>query len=439
MVFDTTILGSNPSAPAKLMKIISKNTLLSKIRNKLFPFYKSKKIISIFKTLEEDQPKNIKVAMFVGGCVRKYLKDQEIDDIDIATIFSPDELKKKFEKTKVRVLDTGIDHGSVTLLFENAKFELTTLRKDIKTDGRHSEVSFSDNWEEDSERRDFTINAIYMDKNGKIFDPQSGLYDLNNSKVKFIGDPSKRIEEDYLRILRFIRFSLQYNSQIDQSTLNTIKLNLAGIQKLSKERILDELFKILSLSNFDNITNKKELKEIFSLVFPELVNVDRMKKLNQCNKIFNIDKNIILAAILLDKSNNHEYFCHKYKTSNFLKEELKLLAQLLLKYDGRISYLKKHLIKEIYTYDKLIIKKVAILIFIINKKMSLSETIKILDNIDKAIIPEFPYNGKYLMKRGISEGKKIGIILKEIQREWIKKSFFVSENEVTEIIQKNLD
>ena len=115
------------------------------------------------------------------------------------------------------------------------KLELTTLRKDIKTDGRHAEVEFTDDWEQDSERRDFTINAIYLDINGKIFDPQLGVKDLMNHTIKFIGDPQKRIEEDYLRIIRFIRFSLEYESKIEQTTIEAIKMNLDGIRKISKE------------------------------------------------------------------------------------------------------------------------------------------------------------------------------------------------------------
>ena len=121
------------------------------------------------------------------------------------------------------------------MLNEN-KFELTTLRKDIKTDGRHAEIKTIDDWKEDSKRRDFTINAIYLSKKGKIFDPQQGVNDLKNNIVKFIGDPQTRIEEDFLRIIRFLRFSIQYKSSIENSTVQAIKLNLNGIKKLFKRK-----------------------------------------------------------------------------------------------------------------------------------------------------------------------------------------------------------
>ena len=262
------------------MKILNfKINFLNKIKNKLFPFYKKKEVKELFNILEKNQEK--KVAMFVGGCVRNYLNNKKVDDIDIATVFTPEEIKKIFENTKFKVLETGIEHGSVTLINGKSKFEITTLRKDISTDGRHAEILYTNNWQEDSNRRDFTINAIYMDCRGNIFDPQSGVNNLKHNIVKFIGDPTQRIEEDYLRIIRFIRFVLQYNSIIESSTLEAIKINLSGIKNISKERILNELFKIIGLSNFENMTNNENLKKIFSLIFPEFKYLERLVKHNK--------------------------------------------------------------------------------------------------------------------------------------------------------------
>ena len=213
--------------------------------------------------MEQGKESDKEVAMFVGGCVRNYLQSNKINDIDIATILTPLQIKNKLNSSKFRVIDTGIDHGTVTVEINNKKFELTTLRQDLKTDGRHAEIKTIDDWQEDSKRRDFTMNAIYLTKKGKIFDPQLGVNDLKNNIVKFIGDPQTRIKEDFLRIIRFIRFSIQYNSKIENSTIQAIKLNLNGIKKLSKERILIELFKILKLKNFSSIEQNKELLKIF--------------------------------------------------------------------------------------------------------------------------------------------------------------------------------
>ena len=181
---------------------------------------------------------------------KKLSLNEKIDDIDIATILTTDQIKQKLKNTNLKIIDTGVKHGTVTILSGNHKVELTTLRKDIKTDGRHAEVEYIEDWSQDSERRDFTINAIYLDINGKIFDPQMGRDDLKKNNVKFIGDPQKRIKEDYLRIIRFIRFKIMYNNLVEQTSSEAIKQNLDGIKQISKERILTELLKILDLKTF---------------------------------------------------------------------------------------------------------------------------------------------------------------------------------------------
>ena len=246
------------------------------IKNFFFPFYKNKELKFIFEKLQESIPENKVAARFVGGCVRKHLSKEKIDDIDIATILTTNQVKEKFKDTNLKVIDRGIKHGTVTIVSKNNKVELTTLRKDIKTDGRHAEVEYTDSWQQDSERRDFTINAIYMDINGKLYDPQMGTVDLKNKNIKFIGDPQKRIEEDYLRIVRFIRFKVMYDIIVEPTTSDAIKQNLDGIQKISKERILIELLKILSLKNFLTINQSSNLREIFSMIFPEFLYLNRL-------------------------------------------------------------------------------------------------------------------------------------------------------------------
>jgi len=313
------------------MEKLSKNTtFFNRIKKIFFPFYKSKEIKKLFYILEKDKKKNTQVAMFVGGCVRKFLTNEDIDDIDIASIFSPDEIKKKFENSNFKIVDTGIDHGSVTAVINSSKFEITTLRKDIKTDGRHAEVLYTDDWQQDSERRDFSINAIYMDRKGKIYDPQNGIYDLKKKIIKFIGEPALRIEEDYLRIIRFIRFSIDYSCKdSDSKTIESIKLNLNGIKNLSKERILSELYKIFKLKNINNILENKDIKNIFSVIFPEFKYLDRIENFTYLLKenIASQTPEAIFSLLLIDQKDNYEYFCHKYKVSNKLKKDLRFIVK----------------------------------------------------------------------------------------------------------------
>ena len=415
---------------------MSKFNFIRKIKKFFFPFYKNRDLKFVFKKLQEDFPNKSKTAMFVGGCVRKHLLNEEIDDIDIATTLTTDQIKKKFEGSKFEIIESGIKHGTVTLVSKKLKLELTTLRKDIKTDGRHAEVEFTDDWEQDSERRDFTINAIYLDINGKIFDPQLGVKDLMNHTIKFIGDPQKRIEEDYLRIIRFIRFSLEYESKIEQTTIEAIKMNLDGIKKISKERILSELLKILSTKSFVKITNNKQLKEIFTLIFAEFKYLERLNKLVNTSNKSNFDKKTLLAIMLIDEKNNHEYFSHKYNVSNELKETLDLIAQNFLIIQKNKEFFQKDLKKNTYFFGKTHLMTLNTLHFTSNKKMKIKNYLDVLNNIKKIDIPKFSFDGNYLKEKGMKEGALIGKTLKLIESEWLDNNFKVSDKRVLEIIKE---
>ena len=410
---------------------------IAKIKRNLFPFYKNKELQFVFNKLQEGYPVDTIVARFVGGCVRKYLSNDEIDDIDIATILSSDVIKEKFKNTNFKVIDTGLKHGTITLVSEKLKLEVTTLRKDLETDGRHAEVEYIDNWQIDSERRDFTINAIYLDINGKIFDPQNGKVDLKNNNVKFIGDPKKRIEEDYLRIIRFIRFKIMYGHKVEQSTNNAIKLNLNGVKKISKERILVELYKILDLKNFMILNKNNELKEIFILIFPEFENLERLDRLNKICDFSQVNRNLLLAALLIDDKDTHEYFGHKYNISNDIKNNLNSFAESLKAVNENKYFFNKDLEKNIYLHDKNYIINLNILNFVINSNLKFKDFTEILKKILRSKIHKFSIDGKYLMKNGMQQGNLLGKVLKEIEDEWIKNNFQISKERVKEIIHSH--
>ena len=412
-------------------------SFLQNIKNLINPFYKNKDLKFIFKKLQEDIPQNKIAARFVGGCVRKYLSNEKIDDIDVATILTTDQVKQKFQDTNLKVIDTGLKHGTVTLVSDKHKVEITTLRKDTKTDGRHAVVEYTDDWKQDSERRDFTINAIYLDINGKIFDPQMGKNDLKNNNVKFIGDPQKRIEEDYLRIIRFVRFKIMYDHKVETTTSNAIKQNLDGIKKISKERILIELLKILDLENFLKINHSSNLKEIFKMIFPEFLYLDRLERLQKVYKQSELNRDILLGILLIDEKDNHEYFLHKYNASNKIKNMLEKFSKNLIKLKRDKYFFEKDLLKNVYLDGKNHLIALNLINFSINSKVKEKDFSKIFNKILKIKVPVFPIDGEYLKQKGMKEGQSLGKVLKILEKDWINNNFKISNERIEEIIKIN--
>lgn len=187
-------------------------------------------------------------ALFVGGCVRNSLLGMPVGDIDIATDAHPQTVIDLTQAVGLRAIPTGIEHGTITVVADGIAHEITTFRADIDTDGRRAKVAFSDSIEEDAARRDFTMNALYADKNGKVVDPLGGIQDLNARLVRFINDAELRIKEDYLRSLRFFRFTAWYGDPeggLDADALAAIAANLDGLDGLSRERVGSELVKLM--------------------------------------------------------------------------------------------------------------------------------------------------------------------------------------------------
>ena len=413
---------------------LSFNFIKKTIRN-IFPFYKNRELKFIFNLLHQGFPKEKVVARFVGGCVRKYLSGEKIDDIDVATILTVDEIKDRLSKTNLKVIDTGLEHGTITVISKKFKLEITTLRKDIKTDGRHAIIKYTDDWQLDSERRDFTINAIYLDINGKIFDPQMGTTDLKNKNVKFIGDPQKRIEEDYLRIIRFIRFKIMYDLRVEKTTIDAIKQNLDGIKQISKERVLIELYKILELKGFLNISESSDLKEIFRIIFPEFLYIDRLKRFKKVYNLPHIDRDILLAVLLIDNKANHEYFFHKYKISKKIQIFLEKISLNLKKLESNRNFFYFDLLKNIYKNGKNHMIALNLVNYSTNSKITSSEFSKLIKNILKSKVPKFHINGDYLKRNGMKEGTSLGKVLTTIENEWIENRFKISNNRVKELIK----
>ena len=218
---------------------------------------------------------------YVGGCIRKIINKEHVDDIDLATNLNPNEVCEALKKKDINFYETGIEHGTVTAIIDKHKYEITSLRKDVATDGRHAKVEFSLDWKEDAARRDFSINSIYSDGKGNLFDPNNGKKDLEDGLINFIGDAESRIKEDYLRILRYVRFFLNYSKHNHKpEIIKIIKRNIGGISKLSSERLLDEFKKLTKSDGFLRLFQDKDCLELIEIIFPQFRNLNKFKKLN---------------------------------------------------------------------------------------------------------------------------------------------------------------
>ena len=373
---------------------------------------------------------------YVGGCVRKILNDEKTDDIDLATNLTPDQVKQCLEKNQIKFFETGIEHGTITAVIDDQNFEITTLRKDVKTDGRHAVVEYTTNWKEDSLRRDFSINSIYSDLDWNLYDPNSGHKDLNVGIIKFIGDPETRIKEDYLRIIRYLRFYTEY-SKIDHeiNIIKIIKKNIEGLGKVSKERQFNELKKILKLDNFLKLFKNKTSCELFSLIFPQLKNFKKLSKLSKPQEkiLKNKSLNFVISFLVIDETDNSDYFVYKYNLPNELKDKINFLKNNSLNKDSTEVFNKKELQKIFYYEGKSnAIDLIDFNLLYFKQSKKLSELKTYFEKLDK---PEFPIKAQLLINDyGLKEGRELGQKLKNLEMKWIENNFNLSKKDMEKVL-----
>ena len=421
---------------------------LIKIDRHLYKIFGTEKKLYFLENLKEakiifsylNQNEKISTVKFVGGCVRKALNDEPIDDIDLATSLEPKQVKEKLHNKDIEIIDTGISHGTLTLIINKKKFEITTLRKDVLTDGRYAKVQFTKNWEEDAQRRDFTINAIYADINGEIFDPLDGISDLQNGQIRFIGSAEERINEDYLRILRYFRFFIQYSkSDHDENIIQSIKKNINGINKISNERIFDELKKILKLGDFYKLFSNDITREIILSIFNQFKFYERLKIMNKLDQNYKkkYKYDLILGLLIIDQSNNYEYFCHKFKTSNEIKDKFEYISKNYLELRNKKFFSKENIKKCIYFSNKNNVKDLLLFSMCLSNKVKISDIEELIYFVDECKIPKFPISGDFLKKYGYESGERLGKKLKLLEEEWIKNNFVLDKKNLEKSLEKS--
>ena len=377
---------------------------------------KNNLVLKLFNIFGE---KNIKL---VGGAVRVALNNTKTKDLDFAVNMRPDLVKQKLENNNIKFKDKSKGHGTISIFSKDYVIEITSLRKDIKTFGRKAKVGFINSFEEDAKRRDFTINSIYSDLEGSLFDPFDGVKDLKKNKIRFIGIPIDRIKEDNLRLLRYFRFVGTYTSneqQLHLKSLNACIENFSKIKTLSKERVQIEFNKLLLSKNvsFSLLILKKHNLLNFLIEGLQRISNKSIIALNQLPK-----EKIIRIAYLIKETKIKIIDLNKnikISNSNALKLKNILSIKVIIKSENDAK------INKYYYGEEIALTNYKLNQFINKKKVNN----KILNILKTWMVPKLPINGDDVIKYKKINGKEIGIVLSVIERWWIKNCFLPKRKE----------
>lgn len=361
-------------------------------------------------------------ARFVGGCVRNALVNRKVLDIDIATPLKPDEVIARLVSHKINYAPTGLKHGTITAVCDGRPYEITTLRKDVLTFGRHAEVAFTDDWATDASRRDFTINAMFATMDGDIDDPFGGIADLREGRVIFVGDPEKRIKEDILRILRFFRFYAHFGKgPPDEKALAACTLLAKEIPKLSPERIRQETMKIFESENCAAVWRIMLTQGIVTHFLPEATGIAVLEKLLWLEQKYESPAYPLrrLAAVMDVTEAGLPHVCAALRLSNAQGTQL----QKMIAGDDSISMYMDHadVRRLVYHHGNDMARS---LLLLAAAKQEDEGDLAVLYNWATTFRPpRFPLEGNDLMELGWEEGPDIGFILGTMEAWWLSEDF----------------
>ncbi len=364
-------------------------------------------------------------ARFVGGCVRDTLlalptalDEQTRLDIDIATPLPPDRVVDALQRARLKAVPTGIEHGTVTAVSEGRPFEITTLRRDVETDGRHAVVAFTDDWAQDAARRDFRLNALYADPDGRLHDPTgAGVADARAGRIVFVGDPQRRIEEDFLRILRFFRFQAWYGrGEPDAAGFAACAALFHGIDALSAERVSKELLKLLAapdpLPSLRSMTAASRLGGVG--LIPDLARLERLRALED-RLALEPDATLRLAALSL--ADGWPVLAERLRLSNAQRDRLIAasgevgdLGGMTLQAARRAIYA----LGETTFCDRLLLHAQA---------DDAPRVGQLLDYAQAWRPPQLPLGGAEIKAAGVTQGPGVGVVRRAVEAWWIENDF----------------
>jgi poly(A) polymerase len=365
-------------------------------------------------------------ARFVGGCVRNTLLGRPVDDVDIATTLTPDAVTEALAAAGLRSVPTGVDHGTVTAISESTPYEITTLRRDVSTDGRRAVVAFTLSWDEDAQRRDFRLNAIYANRAGQLFDPTGhGLTDARAGRIVFVGDPMTRIREDYLRILRYFRFHAWYGKgEPDQAALTACKALKGMMSGRAAERTQKELLKLLGADDPRAALRLMAATGVLSAVLPQVKGLTRLEALIaiETEQLFDNDPELRLAAVLPDDAGIVADVAERLRLSNALSDRLVNAAGK----DPRIvSWMSPR-------ESRRTVYRIGLRTFSDRIKLAWAASLRpatgsqwrgLLALAETWRPPVFPLTGDEVLAAGVPKGPLVGEVMREVEEWWIDHDF----------------
>ncbi|GMN02622.1 CCA tRNA nucleotidyltransferase [Erythrobacter sp. MTPC3] len=360
---------------------------------------------------------------WVGGAVRDTLLNDEVIDVDCATTHLPDAVIDLCAKAGIRTIPTGIDHGTVTALSGDSTVEITTLRRDVATDGRRATIAFASDWRDDAARRDFTINALYAHPETlEISDYFGGLDDLAARRVRFIGDPSERIAEDHLRILRYYRFQARFGSQLDPQAEDACAAMADTLKGLSRERVADELLKLLALPDPGETVERMYDRAVLRVILPEtsLKQVELMRDVivREAEQGFAPDPLRRLSALLPPSPDIAEIVAARLRLS-------KTQRGVLVGTASRLESDRDAPRALAYNEGTGIA---------VNRLLLMDGDVRSIADWD---VPSFPLKGGTIVARGVGAGPQVARILKSIEQRWVAEGFPASSR-VDELLDEEL-
>ncbi|MGD1888634.1 MAG: CCA tRNA nucleotidyltransferase [Cohaesibacteraceae bacterium] len=404
-------------------------------------------VARLFDVLETDGDQ----LWLVGGCVRNALLSEPHGDLDFATQAEPKTVMERADAAGLKAVPTGIDHGTITVIVDHVPFEVTTLRRDVETDGRRAVVAFSRDLAEDAARRDFTMNALYVDRQAQLHDPREGLADLEARRVRFIGDAGERLREDYLRALRFFRFYGWYgHGAPDREAVRAIVANKNGLEGLSAERVWSELKKLLAAPNVTRALLWMRQTGVYQIVLPESGDMDGFARFMRLEESARIAPDPLLRLLALlplrrpDAETVLAGLASRLKLSGAERDRLMDAANLYHTLDLASLGDAKARRAVLYQHEPSAVLDAA-LVLASHGLDADPESAMPSDVVDRLVAlredasawkkPSLPISGQDLIDRGIPTGPQGGEALKMMEGAWVASDFSLSREDLLAVLK----